>query len=52
MSALESVVSKGGKVADKMVSDLIGLLMNQLIKLDEIKVDGDLNRQKKIQVLD
>ncbi|KAL9994723.1 putative Ubiquitin-like domain, BAG domain, Ubiquitin-like domain superfamily [Helianthus debilis subsp. tardiflorus] len=50
VSAVESVISKGGKVADKMVSDLIGLLMNQLIKLDEIKVDGDLNRQKKLQV--
>ncbi|KAL8217900.1 hypothetical protein R6Q57_021273 [Mikania cordata] len=50
MSALESVISKGGKVADKMVSDLIGLLMNQLLKLDEIKVDGDLNHQKKTQV--
>ncbi|KAI7754739.1 hypothetical protein M8C21_004818 [Ambrosia artemisiifolia] len=50
VSAVESVISKGGKVADKMMSDLIGLLMNQLIRLDEIKVDGDLSRQKKLQV--
>ncbi|XP_076889623.1 BAG family molecular chaperone regulator 2-like [Bidens hawaiensis] len=50
VSALESVISKGGKVADKTVSDLIDLLMNQLLKLDEIKVEGDVNRQKKLQV--
>ncbi|KAI3731287.1 hypothetical protein L1987_62475 [Smallanthus sonchifolius] len=50
VSALESVISKGGKVADKMVLDLIELLMNQLLKLDEIKADGDVNQQKKIQV--
>ncbi|KAI3817951.1 hypothetical protein L1987_11753 [Smallanthus sonchifolius] len=50
VSALESVISKGGKVADKLVLDLIELLMNQLLKLDEIKVDGDVNQQKKMQV--
>ncbi|KAK9063223.1 hypothetical protein SSX86_017093 [Deinandra increscens subsp. villosa] len=50
VSALESVISKGGKVADTMVLNLIELLMNQLLKLDEIKVDGDINQQKKKQV--
>ncbi|KVI04752.1 BAG family molecular chaperone regulator 2-like [Cynara cardunculus var. scolymus] len=50
VSALESVISKGGKVAEKMVSNLIELLMNQLLKLDEIMVDGDVNLQKKMQV--
>ncbi|KAI3815839.1 hypothetical protein L1987_15522 [Smallanthus sonchifolius] len=50
VAALESVVSRGGKVADKMVLDLIESLMNQLLKLDEIKVDGDVNQQKKLQV--
>lgn len=50
MSALESVISKGGKVAEKMLSNLIELLMNQLLKLDEIMVDGDVNLQKKMQV--
>ncbi|KAI3517640.1 hypothetical protein L1887_16855 [Cichorium endivia] len=51
LSALQSVISKGGKVAEKMVSNLIELLMNQLIKLDEIKVDGgDVNLKKKKQV--
>ncbi|KAI3712555.1 hypothetical protein L1987_71114 [Smallanthus sonchifolius] len=38
-----------GQVAEKMVFDLIELLMNQLLKLDEIKVDGDVNQQKKLQ---
>ncbi|XP_023755557.1 BAG family molecular chaperone regulator 2 [Lactuca sativa] len=50
LSALESVISKGGNVAEKMVSNLIELLMNQLIKLDEIKIDGDVNLKKKKQV--
>lgn len=50
LSALESVISKGGKVAEKMVSNLIELLMNQLIRLDEIKVDGDVALKKKKQV--
>ncbi|KAJ0788909.1 putative Ubiquitin-like domain, BAG domain, Ubiquitin-like domain superfamily [Helianthus annuus] len=53
VSALELVISKGGKVADETMSNLIELLMNQLLKLDEIKVDGpygDVNQQKKLQV--
>lgn len=50
MSALESVISKGGKVGEKMISNLIELLMNQLLKLDEITVNGDVNLQKKMQV--
>ncbi|KAJ9553185.1 hypothetical protein OSB04_017230 [Centaurea solstitialis] len=50
VSALDSVISKGGKVAEKMVSNLIELFMNQLLKLDEIKIDGDLNLQKKTQI--
>ncbi|KAL4574846.1 hypothetical protein LXL04_021685 [Taraxacum kok-saghyz] len=50
LSALESVIGKGGKVAENMVANLIELLMNQLIKLDEIKIDGDVNSKKKKQV--
>lgn len=50
VSSLESVVSKGGKVAEKTVSNLIDLLMNQLLKLDEMKLDGDINQKKKMQV--
>lgn len=33
-----------------MVLNLIDLLMNQLVRLDEIKIDGDVNLQKKKQV--
>ncbi|XP_057475674.1 BAG family molecular chaperone regulator 2-like [Actinidia eriantha] len=50
VSALESVISKGGKVAEKNVLNLIELLMNQLIKLDGIIADGDAQLQRKIQV--
>ena len=50
MSALESVISKGGKVAEKNVLNLIELLMNQLIKLDGIIADGDAKLQRKMQV--
>lgn len=50
VSALESVISKGGKVAEKTVLNLIELLMNQLLKLDGIIADGDVKLQRKMQV--
>ena len=50
MSAFESVISKGGKVAEKTLLNVIELLMNQLLKLDGIMVDGDVKLQRKIQV--
>ncbi|GMH09020.1 hypothetical protein Nepgr_010860 [Nepenthes gracilis] len=50
VSALESVISKGGKVAEKEVPNLIELLMNELIKLDGIVADGDVKLQRKMQV--
>ncbi|GAB4858207.1 hypothetical protein Ancab_009604 [Ancistrocladus abbreviatus] len=50
VSALESVISKGGKVAEKEVLNLIELLMNELIKLDGIVADGDVKLQRKMQV--
>ncbi|KAF2311872.1 hypothetical protein GH714_027078 [Hevea brasiliensis] len=50
VSALESVISKGGKVAEKTVINLIELLMNQLLKLDGIMADGDVKLQRKVQV--
>ncbi|XP_011041640.1 PREDICTED: BAG family molecular chaperone regulator 1-like [Populus euphratica] len=50
VSALESVITKGGKVAEKTVLNLIELLMNQLLKLDGIIVDGDVKLQRKMQV--
>ncbi|KAL8192761.1 hypothetical protein R6Q57_027209 [Mikania cordata] len=50
VSALESIISKGGKVADKTLLNLIELLMNQLLKLDEIMAEGDVKLQRKMQV--
>ncbi|KAM7272543.1 hypothetical protein ACFE04_027206 [Oxalis oulophora] len=50
VSAIESIISKGGKVAEKNVLNLIELLMNQLIKLDGIMGDGDVKLQRKLQV--
>ncbi|KAL2556023.1 BAG family molecular chaperone regulator 3 [Forsythia ovata] len=50
VSELESIISKGGKVAEKDVPSLIELLMNQLLKLDGIIADGDVKLQRKMQV--
>ncbi|PON50851.1 Molecular chaperone regulator [Parasponia andersonii] len=50
VSALESVITKGGKVAETDVLNLIELLMNQLLKLDGIMADGDVKLQRKMQV--
>lgn len=50
VSALESVISKGGKVAEKVMLNLTELLMNQLINLDSIIADGDVKLQRKMQV--
>ncbi|KNA09459.1 hypothetical protein SOVF_153400 [Spinacia oleracea] len=50
VSALESVISKGGRVAEKDVVGVIELLMNELIKLDGITADGDVKLQRKMQV--
>ena len=51
MSALESIISKGGKVVEKDMLNLIELLMNQLLKLDGIMGDGDVKLQRKMQVI-
>lgn len=50
VSALESVISKGGRVAEKTVITLIESLMGELIKLDGIVADGDVKLQRKMQV--
>ncbi|KAL9240422.1 hypothetical protein vseg_014645 [Gypsophila vaccaria] len=47
---MESVILKGGRVAEMEVVSLIELLMNELIKLDAIVVDGDVKLQRKMQV--
>ena len=50
VSALESVISKGGNVTERDVLGLIELLMDQLLKLDGIVADGDVKLQRKLQV--
>ncbi|KAK9665553.1 hypothetical protein RND81_14G119400 [Saponaria officinalis] len=50
VTALESVILKGGRVAEKELVNLIELLMNELVKLDGIIVDGDVKLQRKMQV--
>ncbi|GAB2294057.1 hypothetical protein Dimus_028273 [Dionaea muscipula] len=51
VSALESVISRGGKVEEKEILSLTELLMTQLIKLDAIVVaDGEVKLQRKMQV--
>ncbi|GAB2261642.1 hypothetical protein Droror1_Dr00002639 [Drosera rotundifolia] len=50
VSALETLMSKGGKVVEKDVLNLTELLMNELIKLDAIVSDGELKLQRKMQV--
>lgn len=50
VSALESVISKGGKVVEKDVINLTELLMNQLLQLDGIIAEGDMKVQRKNQV--
>uniref|UniRef100_A0A2P2LV21 BAG family molecular chaperone regulator 1-like n=1 Tax=Rhizophora mucronata TaxID=61149 RepID=A0A2P2LV21_RHIMU len=51
VSALESMIAKGGKVAEKDVLNLTDLLMNQLLKLDGIIDYGDVKLQRKMQVI-
>ncbi|KAI4351801.1 hypothetical protein L6164_006117 [Bauhinia variegata] len=50
VSALETIISKGKKVAEQDVLSLIEQLMNQLLKLDGIMADGDVKLQRKMQV--
>ncbi|KAH9623280.1 hypothetical protein KSS87_021064 [Heliosperma pusillum] len=50
VSALESVISKGGRVPEKVIVNAIELLMNELVKLDGIPADGDVKLQRKMQV--
>lgn len=51
MAGYESVISRGGKVGEKEVLNLIEMLMNQLLKLDGIIADGDVKLQRKMQVI-
>lgn len=47
---MESIISKGGKVAETDVLTLIELLMNQLLKLDGVIADGDVKLRRKMLV--
>jgi hypothetical protein len=50
VSALETVVSKGGRVADADVATLTEALMNELLKLDSIAAaDGEVKAQRRAQ---
>ena len=49
MSALETIVSKGGQVVDADVVVLTEALMNELVKLDSIAADGEVKAQRRAQ---
>lgn len=51
VTAMESVIFKGGRVAEKELLTLIELLMSQMIKLDGIVADGDVKLKRKTQVV-
>ncbi|CAN4085280.1 unnamed protein product [Withania somnifera] len=51
VSAFESIISKGAKVIEKDLVNVIELLMNQLLKLDGIVAEGDVKLQRKMQVI-
>ncbi|XP_075485310.1 BAG family molecular chaperone regulator 3-like [Primulina tabacum] len=51
VSAMETIVSKGGEVTENDVTKLVDSLMHQLVKLDGIfTADGDVKLQRKMQV--
>lgn len=50
VSSLEAVISKGKRVAENDLVDLIEMLMRHLVKLDSITVDGDAKLQRRMQV--
>ncbi|KAK3132883.1 hypothetical protein QOZ80_6AG0528990 [Eleusine coracana subsp. coracana] len=49
VSALETIVGKGGRVVDADVVTLTEALMNELVKLDSIAADGDVKVQRRMQ---
>ena len=51
MSSLEALISKGKRVAENDLVDLIEMLMRQLVKLDGITVDRDAKLQRRMQVI-
>lgn len=51
VTAMESLICKGDRVAEKELLTLIELLMSQMIKLDGIVADGDVKLKRKMQVV-
>lgn len=49
VSALETIVSKGGKVVEADLVTLTEALMSELLKLDAIVAEGDVKAQRRIQ---
>ncbi|XP_062199256.1 BAG family molecular chaperone regulator 1-like [Phragmites australis] len=49
VSALETIVGKGGKVVDADVVTLTEALMNELVKLDSIAAEGEVKVQRRMQ---
>lgn len=47
---MEAIASRGVELTDEHLDNLIGNLMTELVKLDEIVVEGDLKLQKRKQV--
>lgn len=49
VSALETIVNKGGRVVEADVVALTEALMNELVKLDAVAAEGDVKAQRRIQ---
>lgn len=49
VSALETIVNKGGNVVEADVVTLTEALMNELVKLDAVVAEGDVKAQRRIQ---
>ena len=49
VSALETIVGKGGKVVEADVVTLTEALMNELVKLDSVAAEGDVKAQRRMQ---
>lgn len=51
VTALEATASRGVKIAEVDVENLIEMLMSKLIQLDGIVAEGDLKMQRRMQVI-
>lgn len=49
VSALETIVNKGGRVVEADVVTLTEALMNELVRLDAVAAEGDVRAQRRIQ---